>query len=232
MLLAHLVEDCGARGGRRYAIDSYVLGGELLAERLCKRDHARLGRGIGGRVRIALLAGDRGDVDDASVALGDHGRNHGFAAVEDAVEIKVDHPSPVLDRIVGNRRVRAGNTGVVDENVDPAGLLGGCRRRSGNAREIAHVAADREGLSARSDFCGGFFGERHVPVPDRNLRPGRDQAARDRAPDSLRAAGDDSDAAFEIILIGHVILPIAIMGAAGCRVQPVRRLVRNQYDLM
>jgi hypothetical protein len=67
VLLGHLLEDPGARRGRGDAVDGDVVAGEFLAERLGERDDAGLGGRIGRGVGVALLAGDRGDVDDAAV---------------------------------------------------------------------------------------------------------------------------------------------------------------------
>ena len=47
---------------------TYAVLGEFLAERLGQADHRRLRRAIGRGGRIALLAGDRGHVDDPAVA--------------------------------------------------------------------------------------------------------------------------------------------------------------------
>ena len=105
VLLRHLVEDRGLRRRRRDAVDRDVVGRELLAERLGQRDHAGLRRRIGRRVRIAFLAGDRGDVDDAAVVLRDHRRHDGAAAVERAVEIDRSITcAPGLERVFPGRR--------------------------------------------------------------------------------------------------------------------------------
>ena len=118
--LRHLVEDRGLGRGRRDAVDRDVVAGQLLAERLGQRDDAGLRRRIGGGVRIALLAGDRGDVDDAAVVLRDHQRHDGAAAQERPVEIDAHHLRPGLRRIFGDRHVGPGDAGVVDQDVDAA----------------------------------------------------------------------------------------------------------------
>src|SRR5919198_1374909 len=90
-LRRHLLEDRRLRRGGRYAVDEHATLGELLAERLGERDQAAFGGGIGGGVGIALLAGDRGDVDDAAVARLYHVRHHGAAAEKRTVEIYIDY---------------------------------------------------------------------------------------------------------------------------------------------
>src|SRR5215471_19564962 len=67
VLLTDLVEDRGLRRRRRHAVHGHPGLGELLAERLGERDYARLRGRVRTRVRVALLARDRGDADDPTV---------------------------------------------------------------------------------------------------------------------------------------------------------------------
>ena len=92
------------RGGGRDAVDRDVVAGQLLAERLGQRDDAGLRRAVGGGVRVAFLAGDGRDRDDAAVVLLDHRRHDRPAAVEDAVQVDLDHLLPLVDRILPERR--------------------------------------------------------------------------------------------------------------------------------
>jgi len=57
---------------------------------------ARLARAVGRASRQPDLCGDRGDVDDSSVAALDHSRQDGAVAVEDAVGVDPHHPPPLL----------------------------------------------------------------------------------------------------------------------------------------
>ena len=50
-------------------LTAMFVAGQLLAERLGQRDDAGLGGAVGRGVRVAFLAGDRRDVDDAAVPL-------------------------------------------------------------------------------------------------------------------------------------------------------------------
>ena len=146
--LRHLVEDRGAGRGRRDAVDRDVVARQLLAERFGQRDDAGLRGRIGHRVRIALLAGDRGDVDDAAVVLRDHQRHDGAAAIELAVEIDAHHLVPGADRILPGRHVRPGDAGVVDQDVDAAERLHGGVARGFDLGEPRDVARHRRGLAA------------------------------------------------------------------------------------
>jgi hypothetical protein len=169
MLTCHLLEDAGARRGRRDAVDGDVVAGQFLAERLGQRDDAGLGGRIGGRVRVAFLAGDRGDVDDAAVTARLHAGGDRAVGVERAVEVDVDHPAPLLHRIGVHREVLARDAGAVDQDGNGAqfglglgdGALGVLRPRD--------VHAD---------------GQRLVDVPDGHMRAGR-----------WRGRGDGSDLA-------------------------------------
>ena len=78
--LRDLVEDRGLGRSRRHRVDGDVVAGQLLAQRFGQRDHACLGGRVVRRVRIAFLAGDRGDVHDPPVLLLDHPRHHRLAS--------------------------------------------------------------------------------------------------------------------------------------------------------
>ena len=190
--LRHLVEDRGARRGRRDAVHRDVVARQLLAERLGQRDDAGLRRRIGDRVRIALLAGDRGDVDDAAVVLRDHQRHHGAAAEELAVEVDAHHLRPGLRRILPGRHVRPGDAGVVDQDVDAAERLHGGVARGFDLGELGDV--DRDGdrpCRACRARRAVFVGELAVAIPDRDRGAGLEQPRDDRPADALGAAGDD-----------------------------------------
>src|SRR3546814_9309259 len=69
-----------------------------LFRSLGQRDHAGLGGAVGRRIGVAFLAGDRGDIDDAAIALMLHRRHHGTAAVEHVGQVDIDHLLPVGQR--------------------------------------------------------------------------------------------------------------------------------------
>src|SRR5215470_2492388 len=66
------------------------------------------------------------DPDPNSVAPLPHLRNRLAAAVEDAVEVRLDERLPVRDRHLGER-AEVADPGVVDQDVGGAGLLGDLR---------------------------------------------------------------------------------------------------------
>src|SRR5690606_30371797 len=85
--LGQRVEDLRVGGGGRDGVHRDIVFGELLAERFGEADHARLGGGVGGEVRVAFLAGDRRDVDDAAVVPRLHRRDDDLVDVKGAVEV-------------------------------------------------------------------------------------------------------------------------------------------------
>src|SRR5882724_11414064 len=170
------------------------------------------------RVGVAFLAGDRGDVDDASVILLDHRWYDRLATDEGPVEIDAQDLAPFLEVGFPHRLVDSGDTGVVDEDVD----LAECRQRGVsrflNRGRIRHV--DLERRDAAADFLGCLFGERLVMIPDRDPGTGGDEALGDGAPKTLGAAGDDGTAAVQIDLVhgeGPLSLSLVIPGCAARR---------------
>ena len=80
------------------------------------------------RVRIAFLAGDGRDVDDAAVVLLDHRGHDRLAADEGPVEIDAQHLAPFVEVGLPHGLVDAGDAGIVDENVDLAESAQASRR--------------------------------------------------------------------------------------------------------
>ncbi len=199
VLLRHLVEDCGLGGRRCHRIDEDVMRGKLLAERFRQRDQAGLGRRIVRGVRIALLAGDRGDVHDAPVFLLEHRRHDRLADDEGAVEVDAQNFPPFLEIGLPDRLVDAGDAGIVDEDVDLAERRQRRIARLFNGGGVGDVDLEDSGLAA--DRLHRFLGQRGVKVPDRNLGAGGGEALGDGAAKALRAAGDDCDAPVEIDLV-------------------------------
>ncbi len=73
-------------------------------------------------VRIAFLARDRGGVDDTAVTAFDHVRCNRLAAVEDTVQIDIDHLAPFRRIGVDNGCIGTGDPGICDQDVDAAHL--------------------------------------------------------------------------------------------------------------
>ena len=113
MRLTDLVENLCLGCGRGDGVDRNILTGEFLAEGFRQGNHACFGCGVGRCVRVPFLAGNRGNIDDPAIAVGDHAWNHCLAAIEDAVEINVDNLFPLIDRIIDCRHHRTGYSRIV-----------------------------------------------------------------------------------------------------------------------
>jgi 3-oxoacyl-[acyl-carrier protein] reductase len=164
-LLGDLIENPRAGGGRRDAVDRDVVGRELLAERLGQRDHPGLGGGIGAGGRVALLAGDRGDVDDPAVALLDHQRHDRAAAVEDRVEVDLDHLAPRVGRVLPQRMVGPGDAGIGDQDVDPAERRAGRPGGGLDRGEVGDVERLRLDPAAAGQLGAGRLDQVAIAIP-------------------------------------------------------------------
>src|SRR5439155_524678 len=140
--LLHLLQKLGSDDGGSDGVHENPPGAHFLGERLGQPDDARLGGGVGHEGRIAFLAGDGGDVDDASGALPEHDPDGSPAAQEDAREVDVDHAPPVLVGQLPDGKGAARDAGVVHEDVEPAPLLGDAAHRGIDLRRLGHVGGD------------------------------------------------------------------------------------------
>jgi hypothetical protein len=82
---------------------------------------ALVGGGIIDLAELALLAVDRGDVDDAAEFAGAHALDHLTGHIEQRAEIGVDDGIPLLQRHLVERAV-LGDPGIVDKHVDRADI--------------------------------------------------------------------------------------------------------------
>ena len=110
------------------AVDVDVVLAPFRPERAGEIDHRAFGGVVGDGAdfgRVAPQTGDRGNVDDAATAPGDHALfGDGLAQQKIAADIEVHHLVPGLDRMVLGRRP-PGGAGVVDQDVDIAHTLQG-----------------------------------------------------------------------------------------------------------
>ena len=101
--------------------DRQLVDGQLLGQRLGDRHDRRLGRRVGpDEGHPAEQPGDgRGVHDVGRRALLAEDRQEAVDAVDHAPEVDVDHPVPVVERLVGDQ-VEGGHPGVVAQHVHPA----------------------------------------------------------------------------------------------------------------
>ena len=165
----HLIENPRLRRRRRNAVDGDVLPRQFLPERFRQRDDAGLGRAVGRGIRIAFLAGDRRDVDDAAVAAGAHHRHDRPAAQKHAGQVDVEDAPPLVRRILPRRHVRAGDPGARDQDIDAAERADRCGNRRVHLSDVDDVHRRRVHVAERRELAGG----------------GR-RASRDRSPTAIR----------------------------------------------
>src|SRR5262249_30433396 len=102
---------------------------------------------------------------------------------------------------------RAAESGIVDQDVDPAEGLHGLVARAFNAPEIGDVGRDRDHAPLVLELGRGLFGELRVAVPDRDAGGvGSEKALGDRAAEALGPAGYHREPALQINLVGHMAL--------------------------
>ncbi|PAV66636.1 hypothetical protein WR25_23081 [Diploscapter pachys] len=155
LALRQLREDRALERRRGQRIGDDALARQFLAQGFGEADHARLRGRIGGGVRVALLARDGRHVDDPAIAVGDEMRHHRAAAIEQAVQVDVDHAQPAVDRILIDRGGRARDPRRADEDIDLPQRRNGGLGGAGDGRGIRHV----ERLDMRRPDCRLGFGE-------------------------------------------------------------------------
>jgi hypothetical protein len=127
--------------------------------------HAELGHVVDGGARVGAATGHRGEVHDvASPAPGDQ-RQRGVRAVEEPQQVHADHPAPLV-RVLVRERAEQHHAGVVDEDVEPAKLMGGGLHEAGGLFLVRHVRLlDERGplepLGERLEPIGPAGPERH-----------------------------------------------------------------------
>src|SRR5581483_374212 len=126
------------------AVDAHLVRAGLDGDALREADHRPLRRGVRAALREAVLARGRGQVDDAAAPRGlDHG--HGLArAVEHAVQVHRDAALPVLGADVLHLGGRAGDAGVVHQDVEPAEVLLRLLEQPLDVRQARDIGADAE----------------------------------------------------------------------------------------
>src|SRR6218665_235148 len=138
---------------------------------------------------IAFLASDRGNVDDTAVVAGQHVRNDRAVAMEQPVQVHVDHLSPLLDRIRCQRHSRARDSGAGDQHVDAAAQMScRCLGRSLARGPVGHVDPDARGAGA--ELARGPVERFLADVPEAHGPAFSDKAFGKRQADAGSPAGD------------------------------------------
>src|SRR5271166_1091009 len=159
-------------------------------------------RGAVGRVAgAALLAGDRGDVDDPPGPRLDHLRNHGLGNAVGADEVDVEgRPPHILVAVPGERPLLTDDARVFDENVDAPQALIDLRDRGGDVLAGGDVGLHGGNLCARRMplDLGRDVRDRRVDVESGDVRARGGERLHDRPADALLPAGHQCDLAVQL----------------------------------
>ena len=170
---AHLLHELGDDRARLDERDAQVARRELLPQRLAEGADAVLGEVVDGRAAVGAAARDRADVDQvahlarAVLGGGQQVLDRRMGDVEDAVDVDVDHPLPVVERLVG-RLVEQHHACVVDDRVEPAQLVDGPADRAGRLLAVGDVGLDDQRVDLRPQGVEPVLAARR----DRDLRAG------------------------------------------------------------
>ncbi len=184
------LDHLGADVARAHRVDGDALGCHLLRQRHREAVHAGLGRRVVGLARLALLAVDRRDLDDAAPAFFDHARHHLLGDVEHAGQVGVDHRVPVFARHLHEHAV-ARDAGVVDQHVDRAVLADGLGEGLHGGIPVGDVAHRRvEGVAERLLLVDPLDEVARRTAAGDDLEAVLVQALADGGADAAHAAGD------------------------------------------
>src|SRR5918993_5846115 len=205
MCLSHLVEDRCADSSRRDAVHGDVIFRQFLAKGFRQADHGSLRGAIRRGIRITLLAGDGGHIDDSAVAACKHRRHHCAVAIEQPVQVHIDHLTPGINGIFRDRGVRPRNTGARYEDVDAAE-----NRESFIARPLDSLRVgdiDPYRCDTRSNTVPSQGKSVLAHIPNGDLSPLKGQPGPYAKADARRSTGDDCLTSFEPPAAAHTYLP-------------------------
>ena len=172
--------------------------GNLARQRPCKPDQARFRRRV---VHLAGLPGashHAGNVYDAPPAVFQHRAQQRLRQQESARQVDAQHQVPVRG-LHAQHQVVARDAGVVYDDFDFAEFLDDRLGASLDRLLARHVDGERRGIDTLTLHLGhrlGQLGLIHIRQHDDGA--GRGQFLRNRAPDSLRPARDQSNSSLQI----------------------------------
>ena len=157
-------------------------------------------------IRIAFLAGDGGDVHNTPIACRAHMRHQGAGDDEGRDQINLNHAAPFRHGQFPDRRIAAGDAGIIDQNIHaPMGskrrLRRGFHRR--RVRQIKDMGADFGVTQAR----GGCLGCSLIHIPNGDGSPPARGQLRHRQPNAARCPGNHRNPAVQISF-WHLALPV------------------------
>src|SRR5665213_1370231 len=179
----HVGVDIAGRDG----VDGDALAGAFLRQRLGEAVDAGFGGGVVDLAVLPGLAVDRADIDDPPEAAAAHAVDHQPAHIEARGQIGRDHLAPLLGRHAV-QHVVAGDTGVVDQDLDRAEIGLDLLHAGRAGREVGNVELERGDACLRGERLGRVV---IAGVIRRHLVAGAGQRLGDGAADAARPARHD-----------------------------------------
>src|SRR5664280_2789615 len=175
----------------------------LLGEGLGQSEHARLGRGVVSLTNVPGLADDRGDEDDATGAAFNHVFQRRLSHVERAGQVHGNDLVPLLHRHL-HRHLVHGDTGIVDQDVDPPVLVEHLLDHPAAVVWVGHVALVDCRAPGPVEVTLELFDELLCPfpvpaVPGGNRGALAGQAPADSGADPPGPSGDQCDSPRELL---------------------------------
>ena len=140
-----------------------------------------------------MVAGHRADVDDVPPVAGDHARQNGASAIQQALDVGVHHALPVVHGTLMGRFQAERQSGVVHQQIH-LGEVGGQRSDGGVYRRfVAHVECNSVDRDGRSQFGAQGFQTILAAATDDQMPAVSGELASAGGAETGGDAGDESD---------------------------------------
>ena len=179
----------GVDPARRDAVDAHVRR-QRHGQRMRQRHQPALARRVGQRVGLRHVRARRGDGDDGAARPPEVGGG-GLGQQERGGQVGRQHPVPVLERGLGQRRRILPMPGIGDDGIDAAEAARATATRRSTSASLPTSHCDsrrrRSRPRPRSRASPSMSAQRHLPALPR-------QMPRHGGADAARRAGDDGRA--------------------------------------
>jgi len=182
---------CVHRSGHNVA-DLDVVVTHFLHQGFAKAVESKLRGIVSGHLRMRIHSGQRRDVDDVTAAASLHLRDRFMATMENAKYIRLQHRAKILRCSVLDL-LESADSGVVDQNVEPAEFFDRVIDQRSNLVVVSHVAdeTDCPAFIALIELFDGLVNLALMSGSDADGDTFTSQGFGDRAANAFRTAGDD-----------------------------------------